>query len=173
MSISPVTPNTLKQWMDTQSAVLVDVREPGEYSSAHIDGSLLIPLGKLNKNALPDFSGKKLVIHCQKGGRGRLGCNKLLKEFDGLDVYNLEGGIEAWSAAGLPVITSGRNLLPLNQQVQLTIGLMLIIGSILGALYGRNFYLLTGVIGTGLAVAGITGFCGLARLLAIMPWNKR
>ena len=58
-------------------------------------------------------------------------------------------------------------------QVQLAIGLMLIAGSVLGALFSPVWFLLTGLIGAGLAIAGLTGFCGLALFMAKMPWNQR
>jgi hypothetical protein len=131
-----------------------------------------LPLGSVSKSALPPCAGKKLVIHCRKGGRGGSACEKLLTEDPNLDIYNLEGGIEAWNTAGLAVVSSGKAFLPLDRQVQLTIGLILITGSVLGALFSPAWFLLTGLIGAGLTMAGLTGFCGLAMLMAKMPWNQ-
>jgi len=96
----------------------------------------------------------------------------LLAEDPSLDIYNLEGGIEAWNAAGLTVASSGKAFLPLDRQVQLTIGLLLIAGSVLGTLFSPAWFFLTGLIGVGLTVAGLTGFCGLALVMAKMPWNQ-
>ena len=172
MNTKTVDPVTLKKWLDTNEAVLIDVREPAEYTAEHIDGSQLIPLSKLNNALLPKLTGQKLVLHCRKGGRGQTACEKLALQLPGVEIYNLAGGMEAWVAAGLPVQTSGRSFLPLDRQVQLTIGLLLLTASILGAFYGPTFFLLTGLIGAGLSFAGLSGFCGLARLLAIMPWNQ-
>ena len=133
---------------------------------------MLLPLGSVSKSALPPCAGKKLVIHCRKGGRGGSACEKLLAEDPSLDIYNLEGGIEAWNAAGLTIASSGKSFLPLDRQVQLAIGLILIIASAFGALFSPVWFLLTGLIGAGLTVAGLTGFCGLALLMARMPWNQ-
>lgn len=173
MALNTVDTATLKHWLDRGEAVLIDVREPAEHASESIQGATLLPLGSVSKAALPPSAGKKLVIHCRKGGRGGSACEKLLAEDPNLEIYNLEGGIEAWNAAGLAVKTSGKAFLPLDRQVQLTIGIILITGSVLGALFSPAWFLLTGLVGVGLTVAGLTGFCGLALLMAKMPWNQR
>jgi len=172
MPIKTVDAKTLKGWMDTDSAVVIDVREPAENTAESIKGAKLLPLAGVCKEKLPEFSGKKLVIHCGKGGRGNSACEKLLAEDVGLEIYNLEGGIGAWKAAGYEVESSGKFFLPLDRQVQLTIGICLLISSLLGYFLSLKFFLLTGFFGVGLTFAGLTGFCGLAVLMAKMPWNK-
>jgi len=172
MALKTIDARTLKSWLDNNEAVLVDVREPAEHAAENITGAALLPLGSVSKSALPSCAGKKLVIHCRKGGRGGSACQKLLAEDPTLDIYNLEGGIEAWNAAGLTVASSAKAFLPLDRQLQLTIGLLLIAGSVLGALFSPAWLLLTGLIGAGLTVAGVTGFCGLAYVIAKMPWNQ-
>lgn len=173
MALRTVDAKTLKQWLEACEAVLVDVREPAEHAAENIQGTTLLPLSGVSKSALPDCANKKLVIHCRKGGRGGSACEKLLEEDPTLDIYNLEGGIEAWRAAGLTVVSSGKAFLPLDRQVQLTIGLLLMTGSLLGHFFTPALFLLTGLIGAGLMIAGATGFCGLALLMARMPWNQR
>jgi rhodanese-related sulfurtransferase len=173
MSIQNVDAKTLKGWLDRNEAMLVDVREPAEYASEHIPGAILLPLARVGKAALPPSQGKKLAVQCLKGGRGRTACEKLLAEDPGLEIWNLEGGIEAWRAAGFASVSSGRKILPLDRQAQLAIGLGVLIGSVLAFFVNADFFLLTGLFGAGLTVAGLTGFCGLARVLAIMPWNQR
>lgn len=130
------------------------------------------PLGSMAASRLPALADRRLVLHCQKGGRGRSACEKLLKEAPTLELYNLAGGIEAWRAAGLPVETRSA-FLPLDQQVQLAIGLGLLAAATLTWLVHPAFLLLVAFFGAGLSVAGATGFCGLARVLAVMPWNQR
>lgn len=173
MTLKTIDAKTLKTWLDNNEAVLVDVREPAEHAAENIKGATLLPLGSVKKLALPPCSGKKLVIHCRKGGRGGSACEKLLAEDPSLDIYNLEGGIEAWNNAGLTIASSGKAFLPLDRQVQLTIGLLLIVGSVLGTMFSPAWFLLTGLIGAGLTVAGLTGFCGLAMAIAKMPWNQK
>lgn len=172
MTLKTVDAKTLCNWLDTNKAVLVDVREPAEYAAENIHGAILLPLGSISKSALPPHAGKKLVIHCRKGGRGASACEKLLAEDPELEIYNLEGGIEAWNAACFLISSSGKFFLPLDRQVQLTIGIFLLLGSFLGYFATPLFFLLTGFFGAGLTFAGLTGFCGLAMLMAKMPWNQ-
>lgn len=167
-----VDPATLKQWLDKDEAVLIDVREPGEYRTASIPGAILKPLGQLDMNDVKAYQGKKIVIHCQLGKRGQQGCEKLMSMQPDMDLYNLEGGLVAWQQANLPVHTSQSNLLPLNQQVQLTVGTFVLLGSVLSYFIHPVFTLLTAFFGAGLMFAGLTGNCAMARLLAKMPWNQ-
>jgi rhodanese-related sulfurtransferase len=172
---SPMTPidaPTLDRWLKAGEAVLVDVREPAEHAARRIAGARLIPLGAVSAGRLPDLAGRKLVIHCQKGGRGNAACEKLLRENPALEVYNLAGGIEAWGAAGLPLRGQG-GFLPLDRQTQLAIGSALIAAALLSWLVSPVFLALVAVFGVGLVMAGVTGFCGLTRLLALMPWNRK
>lgn len=172
MSLRTIKANELKQWLESGEAVLIDVREPAEYNAGNIPGSKSVPLSTICKSGLPECSGKKLVIHCLKGMRGETACKKLLTEDPKLEIYNLEGGISSWESAGFPVKKSGSFFLPLDRQVQLTIGLLLLVGSVLGYYLSPIFFFLTGFLGLGLTLAGLTGFCGLAHIMARMPWNK-
>lgn len=171
MSVQSIDPKTLKNWLDRGDAVLVDVREPAEYVAEHIDGSTLIPLATISSSNLPASNLKKIVIHCRKGGRGTSACENLVKEMPGRDIYNLAGGIEAWTAAGLPVCTSGHKIIPLDRQVQMCVGFCVLLASLVGYFYSPSAILVAAFLGAGLVFAGISGFCGLARVLAVMPWN--
>ena len=149
--------------------MLVDVREPAEHRARHIVQARPIPLGKFDAAGLPE--GRRIVVHCLKGGRGASACEKLIRQNPKLEIYNLAGGIDAWAAAGLPIST-GAFVLPLDRQVQLTIGIALVLASGLAFIVSPLFVLITGALGLGLAMAGATGFCGLARVMAHAPWNK-
>lgn len=172
MPMRNVDPITLKGWLDKGEAVLIDVREPAEYAAENIPGARLLSLASLTSRTLPDISDKKLVVHCKAGKRGHMACEKLLAEVPDLEVYNLEGGISAWLQEGQSVNASGKFFLPLDRQVQLTIGMGVLLGSILGFRVDSKFFLLSGFFGAGLTFAGLTGTCGLAMLLARMPWNR-
>lgn len=174
MSMKSVDAATLKTWLDHHEAVLVDVREPAEHAAAHIKQATLLPLSQVATDRLPETKGKTLVIHCLKGGRGQTACQTLLAQNPELEIYNLEGGITAWSAAGLPThSTTQTPILPLDRQTQLTIGLGILTMSVLAAVVHPGFIWGAAFFGAGLTVAGITGFCGLARVLAVMPWNQK
>lgn len=168
MPTSIVTPTILKQWLEEGSAVLLDVREPGEHRATRISAATLMPLGRLDASRLP--RGKKIVVHCQKGSRGSSACMRMLSQNPDLEIYNLGGGIEAWMAAGMPVENAG-HLLPLDRQVQLAIGLLLLGTTMLALLVNPAWAWAAGFFGAGLTLAGLTGFCGMARVMARMPWN--
>jgi rhodanese-related sulfurtransferase len=169
MSVKTVDPSTLRHWLEQGSAMLIDVREPAEHRSRNIMQARPIPLGKIDAAQLPD--GRRIVVHCLKGGRGASACEKLIRQNPKLEIYNLAGGIDAWAAAGLPIQTAGFAL-PLDRQVQLTIGIVLVVASGLALFISPLFAFVTGALGLGLSLAGATGFCGLARVMAYAPWNK-
>lgn len=171
MTIKQIDAKTAKTWLDANDAILIDVREPAEYASQKIPGAILHPVGSISANDLPK-TDKKILIHCQRGRRGNTACEKLFTENSGLDLYNIEGGIEAWQQAGLPIVSSERNILPLDRQVQLTMGVSVLVFSLLAYFVAPIFALGAAFFGAGLANAGLTGRCGLATLIAKMPWNK-
>lgn len=103
MNFKTIDPQTSKQWFDKNEAVIIDVREPGEYQAVHIKGATLLPLGSIHPSQLEPFKDKKIIIHCKSGGRSRSACERLLTANPQLQLYNLEGGITAWEAANLPV----------------------------------------------------------------------
>ncbi len=169
MPVRSIDAKTLQQWLEGRSAALVDVREPAEHRASNIPGALLMPLGQLDATRLPKG---RIVIHCQKGGRGAAACEKLLKQNPTLEIYNLEGGIEAWSASGQRTDRGASRTLPLDRQVQLSVGLMLLVILVLTVAVHPQLVWLYLIPGLGLTMAGLTGFCGLARILALMPWNR-
>lgn len=172
MAIKTVDAKTLKDWLKRDEAVLVDVREPSEHQANNIDCATLSPLSCFSTDKLPKTNGRKLVIHCHSGKRSMNICERIVAENPDVDVYNLEGGILAWNQCGEETTKTGKSCLPLDQQVQLTIGISLLVGSVLGFFLSPLFFLLTGLLGLGLTFAGLTGFCGLAMVMAKMPWNQ-
>ncbi len=100
-TIAEADPNTVKRWLDAGEAVLIDVREMPEYQRAHIAGAMLVPLSAFDPARIPQ-NGTKVVLQCAVGARSANACAYLLSQgFENL--YNLSGGINAWSAAGLPL----------------------------------------------------------------------
>lgn len=80
-------------------ALLVDVREANEYLGENIPGARNEPLSRI---AGADLGGGPVVFHCKSGARTRMNA-AALAQIAGGDVYILDGGIEAWKAAGFPV----------------------------------------------------------------------
>lgn len=172
-TIKSVDAVTAREWLSKNEAIIVDVREPGEYAAMHIAGAKLIPVSTIKNDKLPELGNKKLIIHCHLGRRGETACEKLLLSNPNLDVYNLEGGITAWEKAGFEVEKSGGAFLSIERQVQMTIGSGVLIGLILGYLVHPAFLFISAFFGGGLLFAGITGSCRLAMLMGKMPWNQK
>ena len=168
-----VEPALLSGWLDAGDTVLIDVREPFEHAAERIDGAVHIPLGELDAPAIhKQHAGKRVVFHCAGGKRSAKACAKLAACADG-PTYHLAGGIEAWKQAGQATVkpqTSGA--IPVMRQVQITAGSLVVIGLALGWFVNPAFLLLSAFIGCGLVFAGVSGWCGMAKLLAVMPWNK-
>jgi rhodanese-related sulfurtransferase len=126
-------------------------------------------LAQLPKADLPPGP---LVLICQSGNRSRQGLKRLLQSGYPQPLAELGGGIPTWQQAGLPVRKLSNAPLPLMRQVQIAAGSLVLLGLILSQLVAPAWILLTWFVGAGLTFAGISGFCGMARLLALMPWNR-
>lgn len=172
MAIRSLIPQDLKTLLDQDQVVLVDVREPDEYRQERIAQAINIPLGSIDAQGLKAVAGKTIVFQCQGGRRSQEACCKLGAV--PADVASLEGGIEGWKKAGFATggSASTSSTLPLMRQVQLIIGASVLIGTALGYAIHPVFLVIPAFMGAGLANAGLTGWCGLARLLALMPWNR-
>jgi len=150
---------------------ILDVRTPAEFAAIHAVGAINVPLDRLDPTQVKDLAkGSDLLVICHTDNRARVAAEKL--EASGLRCQVVEGGTKAWVAANLPVNRTDRMVLSLDRQVQLVIGPLILTGTLLAWQTGDvRWLILPGFIGTGLIVAGATGFCGLAYVLGRMPWN--
>lgn len=171
MSTPTISPQEARKLLDA-GAVLVDIRSADEHAREHIPGARHLPLEHLAAGSVPSAAGAVVIYHCKSGNRTRLNAGKLAAAAT-CDTYILEGGLDAWKKAGLPVREDTSAPLELSRQVQISAGSMILLGVLLGATVSPWFYALSGFVGAGLVFAGVSGFCGLARLLMVMPWNKR
>ncbi|EPF1259551.1 rhodanese family protein [Klebsiella aerogenes] len=173
MTIATVSANEA-QALIAQGARLIDIRAADEYAREHIPAATLLPLEQLTHgtvlNAQP---GETIIFHCQAGSRTQNNASLLAAAATPAQVKLLAGGIQAWRAAGLPIVEDKSQPLPLMRQVQIAAGALILLGVVLGYAVNSGFFLLSGFVGAGLTFAGLTGFCGMARLLAVMPWNRR
>ena len=175
-SQNSIQPRELQRLLATGQPVhLLDVRTPGEFATAHVPGATLLPLDELDAAAFcreHGTAGGPVYVLCQSGGRARRAMEKLQRAgFAGCVL--VEGGTQAWMDAGLPVNRGESKVLPLMRQVQIVIGAVSATGAALALTVNPKFAFIPLLTGCGLLFAGITGFCGLALLLARMPWNKR
>ena len=150
---------------------IVDVRTPAEYDAAHVGASALRPLDTLDASEwAPTAHAVPVYVLCQAGGRAARAASLLAGA--GVPCSVIEGGLDAWSAAGLPVVLGESKVLPLMRQVQIVIGVVTATGSALAVWKNPLFALLPLAMGAGLVFAGVSGTCGLALLMARMPWNR-
>lgn len=170
MTLRTITPAEARRLID-DGAVLVDVREADEHARERIPGARNAPLSRLEEATLPT-AGRPIIYHCRSGARTLGHADRLALKAEGCEAYLVEGGLEAWRKAGLPVAIDRTQPLDLQRQVQLGAGSMAFVGTLLGLLVSPWFFVVPGVVGAGLMVAGLTGFCGLARLLVYAPWNR-
>jgi rhodanese-related sulfurtransferase len=81
---------------------ILDVREDDEWQAGHIDGSQHIPLGQLGDRLGELSKDSRIVAVCRSGGRSGAAVRGLKQR--GYDAENLDGGVTAWSKAGLPLV---------------------------------------------------------------------
>jgi rhodanese-related sulfurtransferase len=157
--------------------VILDVRERDEFEAEHIEHSINVPLSQFATVApgvLNQLNQKDVSILCRSGNRARLAFDQLkhLGYSDKVVARVYEGGILEWKRQGKPTVVKRRNHLPIMRQVQLIAGSTVLVTTVLGAFVNPWFLAVSAFFGAGLTVAGATGFCGMAELLAKMPWNK-
>ena len=154
-------------------AVLVDIREADEHAREHIPGARHHALSRIDKDTPLRQADDVLVFYCRSGARTKTNAPKLAAAAPACEAYILEGGIDAWKKAGLPVNLDRSQPIDIMRQVQIVAGSLILIGTALGYALTPAFYGLSAFVGAGLLFAGVSGFCGMARLLALMPWNRR
>jgi glyoxylase-like metal-dependent hydrolase (beta-lactamase superfamily II)/rhodanese-related sulfurtransferase len=148
--------------------LVVDVRMPAEFRAAHLDPSLSLPLDEIRRRRSELPRDRELVLVCRTGARARLAAEQL----SDLRARVLEGGLAAWQEAGHPVIV-GKAHMSLERQVRILAGAMASVGGVLAVTLSPWFGLLPAFVGAGLVYAGVTDRCGMAMVLAKLPYNRR
>jgi glyoxylase-like metal-dependent hydrolase (beta-lactamase superfamily II)/rhodanese-related sulfurtransferase len=156
---------------DAHALQLLDVRSPMEFSGNALDNAWNIPLEELDKRVTELNTTKApVVIVCETGNRALMAAQILeRRKFSNYKI--LEGGMKGWIKQGLPH-KKGKSVLPIMRQVQIGAGSLVLIGVTLGTFVNPWFYALSAFVGAGLTFAGVSGFCGMAKILMLLPWNK-
>lgn len=91
--------------MNRSNALVLDVRDDAEFSAGHIADAKHIPLAKLEERIkeLEKYKDKPVLVHCQSGVRSTKACS-ILRKHEFTKLHNLQGGLNAWTAAKLPVV---------------------------------------------------------------------
>ena len=99
-----ISPRELHAMLEGGNALLIDVRETGEFASGHIPGAVNMPLSRFSPRDIPEPQGKIVVLQCAGGKRSGQALDQCAQAQSAIDTH-LAGGIGAWKDAGLPVIS--------------------------------------------------------------------
>lgn len=166
-------PREAQKLLESGKAILIDIREAEEFAREHIRGARHVPLSGLDRH---DFDreradGKAAIFQCQSGRRTEMNRERLIA-LGFQQAYVIEGGLNAWRAAGLPSHVDHKQPMELQRQVQIAAGSLVLTGVVLGFSVSPLFFLLSGGVGAGLVFAGMSGSCLMGQILAQMPWNR-
>lgn len=175
MEVVVIQPRELEHLCGSGKGVdLIDVRTPAEFREMHVPFARNIPLSDLDPAVL--IGGRTgraedpIYVICRSGARGKQACEKILAA--GIaNVVNVEGGTLAWAECGLPVVR-GRKAISIERQVRISIGILVVLGTILAWWVHSIFLLLAGAVGLGVLYSGITDSCAMGMMLSYLPWNR-
>jgi rhodanese-related sulfurtransferase len=97
-----ITAQEAKEKLDSGGVQIIDVRTPGEYAGGHVPGALNIPHMSIIARKAELATDKELVFICAVGSRSALAC-EFAAASGFKDLYNVEGGTDAWVKAGYGV----------------------------------------------------------------------
>jgi rhodanese-related sulfurtransferase len=169
MTLSTLSPADTRAAIDA-GARLIDIRSADEHARERIPGAMNVPLDRIAD--LP-CDGRPIVFHCKSGVRTASNAAQLCTAAGSAPAYILKGGINAWRQDGQPVLADRSKPLEIMRQVQIAAGTLVLTGVLLGTFVAPGFFGLSAFVGAGLMFAGATGWCGMANLLRVMPWNRR
>jgi rhodanese-related sulfurtransferase len=170
-TLTTLKPDRVADLLKHSRAILIDIREPDEFARRHVAGALSRPLSAFESAHLVIKPGQDVVFTCKTGMRTNANCQRLAAAVEG-EAFVLEGGLDGWTAAGLPVAEDRKAPLEMMRQVQIGAGVLVLAGVGLGLTAHPAFLVVALVVGAGQTLAGVTGWCGMARLLAWAPWNR-
>lgn len=98
-----VGPPELEAMLKNGKALLIDVREAGEFATGHIPGAINMPLSGFSPGSIPDPEGRRVVLQCAGGKRSGQALDQCAQAQSAIDTH-LAGGIGAWKDAGFPVV---------------------------------------------------------------------
>lgn len=172
--INTITAEELAKRHKEQGVEVIDVRTPAEYREIHATIARNVPLDIICAEHIDELThgneSDPVYIICQSGNRSSRACQKLI-DAGCKNVISVDGGTKAWEALGLPV-ERGKKTISLERQVRIAAGFLAFTGAMLGMFVNPWFSGISAFVGAGLMFAGITDTCGMAMMLAKMPWNQ-
>lgn len=168
-----LSPQEVQARLESQrdSVCFIDVRSLDEFQSGHVPGARCVPLEELEATLTSLPKDHWILLGCQSGRRSQQAFERL-RALGFQNLAELAGGFSAWQAAGLPVTAARKSSIPIQRQVMIVAGALVATGTLLGAFLHSGWLALPAFVGLGLFQAGLSGWCGMARLLEKMPWNR-
>ena len=160
MALSTITP-TVAADLCAKGATLIDIRGRDEFARERVGHADNLPLDSLHRID----TGGPIIFMCKSGMRTSGNAERLARSACG-EAYILSGGLDGWKGAGMPTVEDKSGPIEIMRQVQIAAGSLVLIGVSLGWFAHPVWFGLS-------AFAGATGWCGMAHLLALMPWNRR
>ena len=120
-TINSLAPHEVRARLDSGRAVLVDIREADEFARSHIPGAHSQPLSGWEQAHLGINPDADVIFTCRSGARTAGACDRLAARISG-EAFVLEGGLDAWKRAGLPVAADASAPLEIMRQVQIAAG---------------------------------------------------
>jgi rhodanese-related sulfurtransferase len=152
-------------------ARIVDVRERAEWDALRVEHAVLAPLSAFPGAVDGLDKNSRVLTLCTVGARAE-DAGRRLAAAGFRDVAVISGGLDAWQAAGLPVIVGKKGGWTIERQVRLIAGLLVSAGAAAGFFVHPAFFGVCALVGAGLTLSGLTNWCGAALILLKMPWNR-
>ena len=165
--ISSVNPHALNGEMAGYGR-LIDVRSAAEFAVGHIPGAINVPLEQVEERTA-DIGDGPVTMICEAGTRAAIAAGWLESR---QSVSVLQGGTAAWKRAGFPLVACAPSRWALERQVRLVAGVIVLAATLLAVTVNLKWVYLAMFVGAGLTFAGATNICGMAVVLARMPWNR-
>lgn len=152
---------------------ILDVRTPVEYREFHLKNAINIQLDKLSEESLHAAGFVKselLYVVCKSGSRAKNATQQLSSI--GYQAVCVDGGTLACKDCGMDIECSGKKAISIERQVRIAAGSLVLFGVVLSLGISTSFLFIPMFVGVGLVFSGFADWCGMALLLAKMPWNK-
>jgi rhodanese-related sulfurtransferase len=163
------------EWLDHHEAILIDVRGDNAYKALHVPHSLHASDVEHIAALIAAHPTERVILLCQNGNQSTQISQSLQQQaadYAGILFYILDGGLNAWRNAGLPVIRDSGAFLPIEQQVEIGLGSVILLGILFSWLFSGLWLTLSIAVAVGMIYAGLTGWYGFHQLALLLPWNK-
>ncbi len=158
-------------------ATTIDLRTTAEYGQEKLESSISLPVQDLTKERFATaltaagHTQGPVYLLCQSGRRAEVAVEKL-RDGTTHELVIIDGGLNALKSSGTTTRQRPGKSISLERQVRIAAGFLTLLGVVLGLTFHPFSFGLSAFVGAGLMFSGITDYCGMALMLAHMPWNQ-